>query len=130
MVGEGMVYRLATERLEESFIFGLCEWCRHTIGSIQPGKRSNAVDARVLAVGETFPTQGLQVAELGIAPGLHVFGDNLRIVGSAKLLPLLAVRRNDTNAAIVKVDAVLLVNQSHVIRAMGVFVGCNQVQVF
>ena len=129
MVRQCVVNRLATERRHVLLVSFLSQRRRHPRRRIEPGKRRHAIDAALRPFGETFPAKWLEVGELDVAPGFNVLSNVVEIFLGRKLTPLPTRRRDHTYQTIVEVYAVGVINHSHVVGAMGEWVGTNQVDV-
>ncbi len=124
-----MVDGFAAQRFVHALIFGHSERCGHPIGGVKSRERRSLVDSRIFAVDETFPTDLLQEGEFQVRPGLDVLGDVLLVVFRMVFGVLFAIRTDDADHAVVEVDVVVLVNRTHVVRAVNVGVILDQINI-
>jgi len=117
--------RTSAQRAEVLFVRLLGKWRGHPIGRIQPRQRGDAIDTAILAVDKSLPPDVLQIAELNVTPRLDVFGDMIQILLSAESALFGSAWRHDPDCTVVEVDAVPLIDQSHVMRAMGISIRQN-----
>ncbi len=107
------MHRLPAECRNELFVRLLCLWCRHAVGGVEPGQRSDGIDAASGSVGESVPAHLFQVGEFHVAPRFDVLRDDVEILRRGEFREFFPVGSGDADHPVVEINPVVCVDKTH-----------------